>query len=481
VPMGTRLLAAACALAVLALLAPPPARASCSRVVQPFRAWFEQADAIFVGTALDVFETPVAPPPESPPETKLAELGTRFRVEERFKGDLGEHVTVFADKVWRDCIVEFEVGERYVVFAFRQGANRGTGRIEKDASDAALRSNDSSPTRRVAGSGDTLAYLRHRAATGREPSLVGTVFDRSPSSIEDGSARDTTRAGVPVVVTGGGRTWTAVSGGDGAFMVDELPEGTYSIRVELPAGTRLYDRFDHAPFGFPPDEAAPDRLEIKANETAATYFTVSDAASVTGRAVTASGAPVTAYGAYLVLASALDDFDPGSGSGTLIGHLNERGAFRFDVVPPGEYVLVVNPGRRLAFDAAGPTFYHPGVTEPEKATRFAVRNGKALDLGVVKAPAVTNYRPLDVTVVDDAGRGRQVDLVLDPIAPAGAELSFATDASGRARLFLRPGVRFRLGVWAPSAGGPVGTVELGPETTLPPVRLVAPEAADGEQ
>jgi hypothetical protein len=198
---------------------------------------------------------------------------------------------------------------------------------------------------------------------------------------------------------------------------------------------------------------------------------VTGAASVAGRAVSSSGEPVRESTAHLVPVSALVSFDPGTVTDNVRSFLGDRGEFRFDVVPPGEYVLVIHAGFRDAFDRKGPTFYHPGVLEPAKATRIRIVDGKQFDLGDVKAPAIATYRPVDITVVDREGKTRQFDLRCIAVEPAGQSLYFSSDETGRTRLYLRPGTRFRIGVISEDDALD-GAVEICPDGLVTPVKIV---------
>jgi hypothetical protein len=75
--MKARLLALCVGLAVLF---PPPAPASCPRVVKSLAQWYEQAEVVFVGHVLDVADVKVNPPPGFE-GVNFAEYTTRFQVE----------------------------------------------------------------------------------------------------------------------------------------------------------------------------------------------------------------------------------------------------------------------------------------------------------------------------------------------------------------------------------------------------------------
>lgn len=474
-----RIVLLAALVATLPLSAPGPASASCPMIMQTLGAWFEQADAVFVGRVLEVSDVPVSPPPGESPDTRFAEYSTRFHVDELFKGALGEQVTVLAENTWHDCIVEFDVGEQYIVFAFRRSSRLASASDDPKVSGDALRSVLSSPTARVAARADVLAYLRLHAETGRAPRLVGVVYDRTPPSLEATYYRTqigwygvTTRSGITVNLVGGGENLTTTSDANGAFVFADVPEGDYSIRLALPEGCRLLEQYEGAPYAPVRDRSAPDRIEIKEGETVARYFTVSSSTEVSGRAVSPSGKPLSWCYAHMVLASELSTFKPELGTGNERAFVDEAGKFDFDVVPPGEYVLVFNTGREDIFDERGPTYFHPGVTDPSKATRFHISDGKRIDLGDVKAPAVAGVRKFDVSVVNETGEGQHADLRC-LVGTANTETSFATDDNGRLRLYLRPGLRCRIEVVSPVDGQrTLASAEIGEVGPIAPVKMV---------
>lgn len=74
-----------------------------------------QAEAVFAGTVLESHR-------EFGPDG--LEWRVRLKVDDFWKGDLGEEVIVYTDA--SDCAVSFERGQKYLVFARRQ---EGRGRL----------------------------------------------------------------------------------------------------------------------------------------------------------------------------------------------------------------------------------------------------------------------------------------------------------------------------------------------------------------
>lgn len=465
----------------------PRASASCPQLVRPLAEWHQEATAVFVGRALETTQTPVAPKSGDPEDQQFSEHATRFLVEERFKGDLGEYVTVLAGRAWDDCIVKFDAGERYVVFAFRTKWNAILYGDKEPRGELALRTDDSSPTARVSARPEVVAYLR-RLAAGRTPSVVGVVYDRTPESIPEMYARThlgwygiRSRGGVRVVLERDGEKFAVESGDDGAFIFDNVPPGTYSIRLELPKGVRKLDEHGMVPFGRTQSFEQPDRVEIKADATIERHFMVSGSAQVTGRVVPIAGTTIRAAYVYLVVSAEAAAFTPDEGTDQLRAFLGNDGRFVFEHVPPGEYVLAINPSRDDAFDVMGPAAFHPGVLDLSKAPRLRIRDGHNLDLGDVKAPPRPSFRKVEVRIVDAAGVGHHAGLLLTSDRD-DRERYFQTDESGRTTLWLRPGIRFQIEARSlrDDEGAPV-TTEIPVEGPLAPIRMVLPSQGPGSR
>jgi hypothetical protein len=471
------------ALVALSTLVPAPtAKASCPYLVRSLAEWRDEASVIFVGRAIETTRRPVAPKAGDPEGLSPVELETRFAVEERFKGDVGKQVTVLAARAWDDCVVTFDAGERYVVFAFERKWNVTFFGDREPRGKLALRTDHSSPTAPVAMRPDVLAYLR-RVATGRAPSVVGAIYDHTPRSISNLYERTilewrrvATRGGVRVLLRTGDRTFETIPGDDGAFVFEDLPAGTYSIWLELPPGMRLEEQSETVPYNWLPDSDHPERVVIAPNTTVARYFTVSDTARVRGRAISPTGAPARETSACLVRASDAAGLAPGRPVENVRAFVGDDGAFEFETVPPGDYLLAINSERDDAYDGNGPAFFYPGVFDPENATRIRIEDGMTLDVGDVKAPHAGSFRSVDVEVVDPHGMGREAALLLTS-GRDGREFFFHIDATGRTRLWLRPGVHFRVEAKGWGEEGKGESYEIPADGTLAPIRLVVAAAA----
>jgi hypothetical protein len=424
-------------IAALIALAPGRAAASCPTTLASLGERFDAARAVFVGRAVEV-----------------TEAGARLEVEEAFKG-VDRPSLVVRPEERGDCVVRFAEGERYVVFASPDAA--GVLRAALDGG-----------TGLVAERAEALVYCRRVAATGRAPSLVGTVADQNPTGLDDWHTRLTPLARARVVLEGGGRTFEALTDGDGVYCFEDVPPGKYSVRLALPDGYRLL-RSTSTMHGNRPDALGPagtGEIEIAADGRAARYFDVTGCGSLGGEVVDRTGAP--AAGTMVVLATVDRASDLAPVNWNAQTQTDARGRFRFDIVPQGEFVVHVDPHRQDAFDGSFAAFHRSGAR---------VANGRHADLGTIRPPAPFPNVAVDVSVAGPPASDRRYFVLCTSLEPGGREHLFLTDEQGRTRFFVRRGARFRIQVSlddeTETAGDPVEVEANGP---LEPLRFVVREA-----
>ena len=165
------------------------------------------ADAVFVGTAVDVSEILRAEGGDAPPRGFRA----RVRVEETFRGlevSVGSEVVVNGQD-YTDCSYVFEKGTRYVIFALRR-----KGRLHVHLCTG---------TKPVEFAQEDLEFLRGLATT----ALVGSVY----GEIRVWEKTDTVN-GVRVLLRGQGIERETTTDEKGRYEIRDLPPGEYTIEVD---------------------------------------------------------------------------------------------------------------------------------------------------------------------------------------------------------------------------------------------------------
>lgn len=238
-----------------------------------------------------------------------------------------------------DCGVPFVAGERYLIEAFRDDDGR-------------LRADICSATRRLDAAGATLRVLRQRRDGKPVPSLAGQIALRTPDSPGRYSPRaPQPLANILVRLRGQERVYETRSDPEGLFAFYDLPQGEYEFAPELPPGTVLARYLGS---GEPP---GPFELRVGASQERDIW--VYPGGSIHGRILDESGQPLPQAQVYIVPASG-----PDSGSADRYWESQGKdGFYKFLHLPPGAYLIVVNPD-----DAQRPEFpyrrtFYPGVRE----------------------------------------------------------------------------------------------------------------------
>jgi hypothetical protein len=443
------------------LLGPGRVIASCPGILATLGERYDAADTVFVGRALDVIEVQLPTPTNYPPGRPYSERRTRLEVEEIFKGVPEKTVLICPEEGAVDCLVTFSVGHRYIVFASR------------DTKSGVLRATFNSPTGLVSDRAEALVYCRRIAATGHAPSVIGTVIDRNPTGLDDWYLRRKPLAGVRVALESGGRIYEALTDTDGVYYLENIPIGIYSVRLKLPEGYRVLESRSIMPVNLPDtlNSEGVGKIEIKESGHAARYFNVTGCGSLAGEIVESSGASVAETIVLVIKKEQGSNLEKANWNTQT--HTDKHGRFRFDFVPPGDFIVVLNPHLQDAFDRSFPAFYFPGVASAAQAKLVRVSNGREVDLGRIKPPISFSNVALEISVVDAANSAKQASIVCTSLEPNGREHVFSTDAMGHARIHLRKGARFRIGVDLLDEGEVAGEpVEVEAKEKLPVLRFI---------
>ena len=196
---------------------------------------------MFVGKVTDVFN--------DRPSHGFADLGSRrfvFEVHESFGTALGATVEVLTDM--SSCGAEFVRGQTYLVDA-------GT------ADDGTIVASACSYTQFASSASTEIEILRRMASGKPHRAIFGQLIEsRKPGPTSRATDPDLWQPlrDVPVVISGGTRSYHATTDGDGRFAVWNLPKGRYRLELALPPPLKLEKYFR----GFHQADANPDLIQL---------------------------------------------------------------------------------------------------------------------------------------------------------------------------------------------------------------------------
>lgn len=425
---------------------------SCVGPRPPCQAYWE-ASAVFVGAVTGEREPPRRTPEEWAKRAEAGEWPQRtftFAVERPLRGVEGAQVEVATGFGGGDCGYDFQVGERYIVYAYR---NQKTG---------ALTTGICTRTRPLESAAEDLQYVVGLAQGGATGATVfGQVMRERRVEREEGDTSEYVPvAGVKVEVAGAGKTFRAETDAAGKYTVAGLPAGEYALKAELPETLLVSGQ---------PEKF---RVEEKGCAVASLYARVNGRLS--GRVFDAEGRPAAKVSLRLS--------DAAKGEMYFRGHTDyattdAEGRYEFKGVPAGRYILKLRfDGDETDTTRPFPPVYHPNVSDPARATAVSIGEGEKVegyDLHLPPAPAERTVAGVAVYADGSPAANVHVGYMADlPYLPVGYGVE--TDAGGRFTIKVYEGVGLRLSVsvrradggWVSSetvmvpASGPVGELKL---------------------
>jgi hypothetical protein len=307
---------------------------------------------LFLGTVLSVKDLP-----GTVPSAFLSSRQARIRVDEQFGGlapDVRE-VNVYTGSGGGDCGIGFKVGEVYLIDAFI-------------GEDGIAHAGICSSTRRMDYAGVLLHVLRQQRDGKPVPSLIGQAArqDRSFDGLI-GTLAPKPLANLLVRVKTGERVFEAQADADGIYAFYGLPSGKYEFAPDLPTGTTLswFIGSDRPAIPFELHERACQMHDME----------VFASGAIQGRILDASGKPLASAFAYIVPAN--EKVLPKQGK-LYWEYQGKQDFFKFVHIPPGDYLIVVNPD-----DSRDPKFpyrrtFFPGVHDRASAATITIRGGELI-------------------------------------------------------------------------------------------------------
>jgi hypothetical protein len=305
---------------------------------------------LFVGTVLDVTDLP-----HTDKFAFLSSRKARIRVDESFGGLASDalDVEVLTGSGGGDCGVPFRTGEVYLISA-------GVG------DDGVLHAGICSTIRRIEFAEAVVQVLRQQRDHQPVPTLIGGIaqYNRNFEGLL-GMHAPIRLPNTLMRVKADGRVYETQSDARGLYAFYNLPSGKYEFAPDLPPGTTLS--------WFIGSDKPAIPFEIHAGACQERSVEVFPSGSIQGRVLDSSGNLIREAFAYIVPA----DNSVISGQRQLYWEFQGKESFfKFVHLPPGQYLLVVNPD-----DAQDPKFpyprtFYPGASDRASAKVITISGGE---------------------------------------------------------------------------------------------------------
>lgn len=459
--MTKRIVLAFAALVALAGLTDRATGCSCG--AQPLADAYRGADAVFTGQVTEITSEPLGSVTVGDQQYPRTLVWAKFAIDERFKGVDSATVLVSPGEEGSTCSARLVVGERYLVFAHRS------------SDDKRLSTSNCDPTGTLQDQAAALVYCRRVARDGKEPRVIGTLTDASPSPNQPMQTEERPVAGVTVTLQAGGETYYSVTDRDGVFYIDDVPNGTYTVRIELPEEYRMLNFSAYG--GDDPSERA-STIRVVVGSVCVVNAQVTRSGAVTGRFLDSIGKPLADLPLCLVPRDRLDSLNPSAI--VAFATTEADGTFRIEPLPPGEYALLVNWPPMPKIDRVPmPDFICADKADPSHPAVLAITPGRQIALGDLKAPPSAPHVAVTVTVVDEKGKPLQavVTCLVEGGRPVG--LVWTDEEKGSVRIFLPTGKRYSLQVKAFTGDGAANPepVLIDPEKAPADVKIIVRRAS----
>jgi hypothetical protein len=304
---------------------------------------------VFLGTVLAVTDLPLTTDFQF-----LSSRRVRFRVDEPF-GGLAPGVPeldVLTGRGGGDCGIPFRVGDVYLIDA-------------SSGKDGVLHVGICSSTRRIGAAGAALRVLRQRRDGGPLPALVGRIAqrDRDFDGIL-GTHKPKPLPNVLVRVKAGGMVYETRADTEGLYAFYDLPSGQYEFTPDLPPGTALS--------WYIGSDRPMSPVQLTAGACQERNIDVFASASIQGRVLDSSNRPVANALVYILPA---DEKEIPKDGRLYWASQGKEGFFKLVHLPPGRYVIFVNPN-----DSRNPQFpyartFYPGVHDRASAAVIGLSVG----------------------------------------------------------------------------------------------------------
>jgi hypothetical protein len=330
---------------------------ACSCATMPACQATWSADAVFAGTVVSV----EALDRDSSGQRQQS-IRVTFDVERGFIKSVAGRSEVLT-MTFSTCSYTFKAGGKYLVYASKTEASGLTATI-------------CSRTRPIADAEEDLRYL----STIGTPGTGGRVFGRIHEVKRDPAEAETVDYGPVEGLTVSVRSATfardVTTNADGRFDIRDLPAGKAAVTVVLPPGFEPSSFEQEIVLG---DPRACGEIDLP----------IQQVARASGTVVDASGRPLGGVSVDAVAAE-LAGFDPPPYQHP--AQTDERGAFKFDYLPPGAYVFGVNLTKSPYGRPRGKSVFLPGTAVAKEATVIELKPGDTTDVGTLRVIAAAGAR-----------------------------------------------------------------------------------------
>jgi 5-hydroxyisourate hydrolase-like protein (transthyretin family) len=364
---------------------------------------FWQADAVFVGQVKATDLKARYEKGKNGEELRApggGEARVTFTIIEAFRGAPGKEVDIFTNDGAHGY--GFESGGVYLVYATEYP--KGSGKLYTSGCSRTQKYSESSPD---------IAYAKSLARATPGAVIFGTVtYDGEGADLDSRAPL----ANVRVIVTGKDKQVVATTDDEGRYKTPSLPAGEYTVRAELPQGMSGQEQ----------------KVTVADRGCADVSFWPRWDGRLSGIVYDAEGRPATGVSIYLV---------KGEKRGMdwmIFAQSDENSKYEVKGIQPGRYRIVL---QHIGLKAQT-IFYHPGVSDPEKADVISFGEGQVISHFALRLPMLPRLKTIEGVVLDTEGKSLAGVMVSHGQPNANMMSDVKTDEYGRFSFNAYEGVKY---------------------------------------
>jgi hypothetical protein len=318
-------------------------------------------------------------------------------VEKVYKGDVKAGMALkFGRGDGGNCVLTFDqepIGQEFLFYLYSPSASSPGTALGNNIQNGAERLYVASMCSRsnwVRSAGDDLAYLDNLKRVQGKTRLSGTFG----SWQEEGFNGEN----IKLTAVGEQKTFTAQTNKDGFFEIYDLPEGTYTVYVEMPFGWKADARptelisLDFDDYRVNADGTLTKKIPLRIKDGKHTSMNMNflNDTVIKGKVLSPEGT-----GMKGVCVKAVQTEPKRGREGWHQGCTNIYGDFMIERMPRGTYRLVANENGQISGDVPFGTVYYPGVTDITEAGIIAVEPGRYVtgkDIQIVQMEETVTFR-----------------------------------------------------------------------------------------
>ncbi len=342
---------------------------SCVGAGQPCQA-FWNAETVFSGEVEKISDVSVDVSNSEDRKMIFQQKSVRFAVGEKFRGISEDSVEIITGRGGGDCGYKFEVGQSYLVYAYK---NAKTGKLGTGIC---------TRTRLLSKAIEDLEYFRSLPNAESGSTISGKVLKRFVRKDDDPYKEPAPLANIPIILEGESAVLETNTDEKGEYRLTGLMPGEYKIRLKVPKGLWGYEE--------------GNKVKVFDKGCVFSYFVLETKTEVSGRLYDENSLPASEISVNLV---PVDQIGSRYQKNNIFAFTEKDGRFTFRSIPAGTYYL----GIRL--DRLGePTFPYPrtfylGTTDIKSAKTITISEGQVFQNYDFGLPRKLSPRKIEGIVV----------------------------------------------------------------------------------